>query len=529
MKKVYDNGQSLNAKIVSGVNKLADAVGSTLGPKGRNVVIQNKGKNPVITKDGVTVASAVVLEDPFENIGAQVIKQASSVTATEAGDGTTTATILANAIVNQAQRYIIAGASPTDLKRGMEKATEKLVEKIKENSKPITSLSDVENIATISANGDTKISKLIATAVDKVGKDGAVTIEEGKSLDTILDIVEGFQFDSGFVSREFINDERRGAVKYDNALILVTDHNLSSINEMMPILEIVARENKPFVIIADPIEGELLAALILNNTRGTMRIAAIKPPRYGEERKNILKDLALATGATFISRESGMLIRDTKRQHLGTVKTVEALKNVTTIVGGGGNYDLVEKQIDALKVEIANTSDMQECERIQERITRLASGIAIIRVGGLTEVDMVERKHRIEDALEAVKSAQLEGVLPGGGTALLKLSRDLLSEVTPLNEDEKYGIQIVLKACEEPIRKLAANSDEKADVIINVLLNDPSVKDDFWHGWDFGKRSYKNFMEAGIIDPAKVTRCALQNAVSAASTLLTTSHAIIEV
>ena len=526
MKKVYDNGQSLNSKIVSGVNKLADAVSCTLGPKGRNVIIHNKGKNPVITKDGVTVAGSIIYDDPFENVGAQVLKQASAVTATEAGDGTTTATVLARAIVNQAQRYIIAGASPTDLKRGMEAAAGKLVEKIKESSKPVTSLADIENIATISANGDNKIGKLIATAVDKVGKDGAVTIEEGKSLETVLDIVEGFQFDSGFISREFINDERRGAVRYENALILVTDHNLSSINEMMPVLELVARENKPFIIMADPVEGELLAALILNNTRGSMRIAALKPPRYGEERKNILKDLALATGATFVSRESGMLISEVKRQHLGSVKTVDSLKNWTTIVGGGGNYDEVEKRIEALKTEIANTQDIRECERIQERITRLASGIAIVRVGGLTEVDMIERKHRIEDALEAVKSAQLEGILPGGGTALLKLSRDLDKTVSVENQDERFGLEIIMKACEEPVRKLAENSGMKPDVVVEKVSQELEL---LWSGVNFATGEFMSLDRAGIIDPAKVTRCALQNAVSAASTLLTTSHAIVEI
>lgn len=526
MKKVYDNGQSLNSKIVAGVNKLADAVSCTLGPKGRNVIIHSKGKNPVISKDGITVANAVLFDDPFENAGAQVLKQASSVTATEAGDGTTTATVLARAIVNQAQRYIIAGASPTDLKRGMEKATAKLVEAIKLVSKPVTSLADVENIATISANGDNKIGKLIATAVDKVGKDGAVTIEEGKSLETVLDIVEGFQFDSGFISREFINDERRGSVRHENALILVTDHSLSSITEIFPLLEIVQRENKPFIIIGDPVEGELLAALILNNTRGSMRIVALKAPRYGEERKNILNDLALATGATFVSRESGMLISEVKRQHLGTVKTIDSLKMWTTIVGGGGNYDEVEKRIEALKAEIASTSDLRECERIQERISRLASGIAIVRVGGLTEVDMVERKHRIEDALEAVKSAQIEGILPGGGTALLKLSRDLDKDVEASNQDEKFGIEIVMKACEEPVRKLSENGGLKADVIIHNLS---TKSESFWEGMNFATGEYVNMGDAGIIDPAKVTRCALQNAVSAASTLLTTSHAIIEI
>ena len=294
----------------------------------------------------------------------------------------------------------------------------------------------------------------------------------------------------------------------------------------MPILEVVARENKPFIIIGDPVEGELLAALILNNTRGTMRIVALKPPRYGEERKNILKDLALATGATFVSRESGMLISEVKRQHLGSVKTIESLKAWTTIVGGGGNYEEVEKRIEALKVEIANTQDLKECQRIQERITRLASGIAIIKVGGLTEVDMIERKHRIEDALEAVKSAQMEGILPGGGTALLKLSRDLDKEVSVENQDERFGVEIVMRACEEPIRKLATNCDMKPDVIVEHIAY---ADRDFWYGVNFATGEHVSLDAAGIIDPAKVTRCALQNAVSAASTLLTTSHAIVEV
>jgi chaperonin GroEL len=315
-------------------------------------------------------------------------------------------------------------------------------------------------------------------------------------------------------------------VRYENALVLVTDHNLSSIEEMMPILETVARENKPFVIVAENIEGQLLAALILNTVRGSMRIAAIKAPRYGEERRNILSDLALSVGATFVSRESGLLLQEVKRQHLGSAKSIESLKLWTTIVGGGGNYDEVEKRIDLLKTEIANTSDMRECERIQERITRLASGIAIIRVGGLTEVDMIERKHRIEDALEAVKSAQQEGILPGGGTALLKLSRNLDKEVETNNQDEKFGVEIIIKACEEPIRKLSENCNLKADVIINDLCNN---YENFWDGMNFSNGFYSDMAAVGVIDPAKVTRCALQNAVSAASTLLTTSYAIIEV
>ena len=524
--KVYENGLSLNTKILTGVNKLADAVSSTLGPKGKNVVIHLKGRKPIITKDGVTVAESIDLEDPFENVGAQVVKQASAVTATEAGDGTTTATVLARAIMNSAQKYIIAGASPTDLKRGMDKAVEFLVKKIQENSVPVSSLENIEHIATISANGDKRIGKLISTAVDKVGKDGAITIEAGKSVDTSLDIVEGFQIGSGYLSPQFITDETRAAMRFEDVRLLITDHNIDNLDDLFPVLEIVAREKKPFVIIAENVEGQALAALILNAVRGSMKIGVIKAPKYGEERRNIMKDLAMATGATFVTRESGRPLRDVKLKDLGTAKTVESLKLHTTIVGGGGNYEEVERHIDRLKQEILQTEDLAECERIQERITRLASGVAIIRVGGTTEVDMVERKHRIEDALEAVKSAQQEGILPGGGTALLKLSRGLETKVEVENDDEKFGVQIIIKACEEPIRKLAENCGDKPDVIIETVLI--KCSDSIWSGRNFATGEYVNLDVSGIIDPAKVTRCALQNAVSAASTLLTTSHAIVE-
>jgi chaperonin GroEL len=522
--KVYDNGLSLNTKIVSGINKLADAVSSTLGPKGRNVAIHLKGRQPIITKDGVTVASVIEYEDPFENVGAQVLKQASAVTATEAGDGTTTATVLARSIINEAQKYIIAGASPTELKRGMDKAVEKIVEKIAENSRPVSSLEDIQHIATISANGDQKIGKLISLAVDKVGKDGAITIEEGRSVDTTIDIVEGFQIDGGFLSPQFITDERRSAMRFDNCLIMVTDYSIDNLDELLPILEVVARENKPFVIVSENVEGQALAALILNTVRGSMKIGVIKAPRYGEERKNILKDLSLSVGATFISRENGMLLREAKRSHLGFVKNVESLKNWSTFVGGKGNFDEVQKRIEILKNEISQTDDLSECEKIQERITRLASGIAIIRVGGTTEVDMIERKHRVEDALEAVKSAQQEGILPGGGTALLRCVEDLEVEVD--NEDQKFGVEIIRRACAEPVRTLCNNCGEKADIVINELT--VNLSDQFVLGYNFATRQYGDMISFGVIDPAKVTRCALQNAVSAASTLLTTSYAIIE-
>jgi chaperonin GroEL len=525
--KVYDNGLSLNTKILSGVNKLADAVSATLGPKGKNVVIHVKGRNPMITKDGVTVAQAVELQDPFENVGAQVLKQVSAVTAQEAGDGTTTATVLARSIMCEAQKYIIAGASPTDLKRGMDFAVEYIVKNIEEKSRPIKNLENIEHIATISANGDKKIGKLIATAVDKVGKDGAITIEAGKSVDTSLDIVEGFQMNSGYLSPQFITDEARAAMRFEDLRLLVTDHNIDNLDDLFPVLEIMAREKKPFVIIAENVEGQALAALILNAVRGNMKIGVVKAPKYGEERRNIMKDLALATGATFISRESGRPLRDIKLKDLGSAKTLESVKLHTTIVGGGGNYDDIEKHIEKLKLEITQTEDLAECERIQDRVTRLASGIAIIRVGGTTEVDMTERKHRIEDALEAVKSAQLEGILPGGGTALLKLSRGLENKVSVENQDERFGVKIIERACEEPIRKLSENCGDKPDVVIETILN--KCSDDIWVGRNFATGEYVNLDASGIIDPAKVTRCALQNAVSAASTLLTTSHAIIDV
>jgi len=423
--KVYDNGLSLNTKLVNGINKLADTVSSTLGPKGRNVIIHPKGRSPIVTKDGVTVASFIDFEDPFENAGAQIIKQVSAVTATQAGDGTTTATVLARAIINQSQKYIIAGASPVELKRGMDKACQEIVKEIENISKPITSLEDIEHVALISANGDKNIAKLISTAVDRVGKDGAITIENGRSVDTSLDIVEGFRFDSGYLASAFINDERRGVVKYEDPYILVTDRKFDSVQDMLPVLELIAREGKPFVIVADEIEGQALAALIMNAMRGTMKVAAVKAPRYGEERRNIMKDLAISVGANFIATENGTKMSDVKLKDFGRAKKIEIAKSLTTIVGGHGGMEEVDRQIDIIKAELQQTENMYECERLQERITRLASGIGIIRVGAATEVEMIEKKHRIEDALEAVRSAQQEGIVPGGGVALIRATEGL--------------------------------------------------------------------------------------------------------
>jgi chaperonin GroEL len=522
--RVYNKEQELNQKIVSGVRKLTEAVGTTLGPKGRNVIIHQKGKPPFITKDGVTVSSHMVLEDPFENAGAQVLKQVAQRTVEDCGDGTTTSTILAGAVLIKSQKFITAGSNPTDVRRGMDKAVSAIVQNLKDIARPISTVEDIENIATISANGDRKIGKLIATAIDRAGVDGAVTIEEGRSHETKLDVVEGFQFDAGYISPQFITDERKGSMRYDNALVLVTDEDISSVDDLLPVLEVVARENKPLVVVSEGVEGQALAALIANAVRGTLRVGAIKAPRYGEERRNLLKDLALSVGATFISRESGKQLRETKRSDLGSVKSVESLKNWSTFVGGKGNVDDISKRIEALKSEIEQTTDLMDCAAIQDRITRLASGVAIISVGGVTEVDMIERKHRIEDALSAVKSAQEEGILPGGGIALLRASNKLKVPVD--NSDEQFGVDVILDACREPFRKIADNcGGENSEVLINKIL----ASKDTWYGYNFAVGKLANLTESGVIDPAKVTRCALQNAVSAASTLMTTNYAIIEV
>ena len=529
MSKEYCNGRTLSEKILSGANVLADNVVSTLGPKGRNVILYD-GSKPVITKDGVTVANFIELSDPFENLGVQVIKQASQQTAAQAGDGTTTSIVLARAMLREAQKYISAGVSPIDLKRGMDAAANDIVSVIAEIAVPISSEQEIEDIATISANNDRSIGKLIATAVDKVGKDGAITIEEARSMETSLDIVEGFRFDSGYLATAFVNDERRGVVKYDDPYVLVTDHKLETVNEMLPVLELVAREGRPLVIVADDIEGQALASLIMNAVRGSMKVVGVKAPRYGEERRAILKDLAVSVGATYVSTTLGMKLGAVKLTDFGRCKSIEVSKNLTTIVGGKGSYEQIDQRIESLKSEMASTDSIHDAQRIQERITRLASGIAIIRVGAATEVEMIEKKHRIEDALEAVKSAQQEGILPGGGVALLRaaelLKRNAM-KADNLTEAEKMGFQIVERACYEPVRQMALNAGESPDLIIQKV--ELAGKDEWFEGYDFRTGTTKHMVKAGIIDPAKVTRCAVQNSVSAAGTLITTNYAVVKV
>ena len=521
MSRAYDDNQTLRQKIITGANVLADNVASTLGPKGRNVLLKEKGKQPFITKDGVTVAHFVALEDPFENAGAQILRQAAIETNNEAGDGTTTSTVLARAILRESQRFIASGVSPIELQRGIDLAVREVVSNLKGLARPIKTVSDIEHVASISANNDTTIGNLIATAVDKVGQDGSITIEESRSIDTSLDITEGFRLNAGFCAGAFITDERRGMMIYDEPLFLVTDHKISNVESILPVLEMIARENRPLIIIAEDIEGQALAAMIMNAMRGTLKVAGIKAPMYGEERRSTMADLAISVGATFITRESGLKLEEIQLSHLGTAKFIESNKYTTTIVGGSCDHEQLEERIDSLKQLIKDTESLKECERIQERVVRLSSGVAVIRVGGATEVEMTEKKHRIEDALEAVRSAQQEGVVCGGGTALLRASQKIA--ITTSDSQQAYGAVVIKQACREPLRQMALNANESPDIIINKILE--SQKN---YGWNFRSGEMTNLLTNGIIDPVKVTRTALQNAASCAGTLITTNYGIIQ-
>ena len=521
MSKHYSSGRALHEKILEGINDLADNVASTLGPRGRNVVLHKQGHSPIVTKDGVTVAAFVQFDDPIKNVGAEIMKQAASQTNSNAGDGTTTSTVLARAMLDRAQKYLVAGSSPVELKRGMDKTVRDITATLRTLSKPVETQEEIKHVATISANNDETIGSLVTMAVDQAGKDGAISVEDGKALETTLDVVEGFMFDSGYFSKSFINDQRREAVKYDNPIILVTDYKVDSVDAIYPALELASRDGRPLVVVAEEVEGQALAALIMNATRGTMKVAAVKAPRYGEERRSILKDLCVSVGATFVSQESGMRLSEVKLEHMGRCDKVEILRHGTTMIGGQGDLEKIDERIDSLKELIRQTSDTHECERIQERISRLASGVAIIRVGAATEVEMIEKKHRVEDALEAVKSAQEEGMVPGGGIALLRAAKNL--SVTYDNTDQELGGQIVLEAIEAPLRQMAENCGLSPDLVINtVKAEDGNV------GYNFATGEVVDLFEAGVIDPAKVTRNALQNAASVASTLVTTNYAIIE-
>jgi len=516
-----DHGPSLRNKVLEGVNTLADYVATTLGPKGQNVLIHKKDSRPFITKDGVTVARNINFEDPFINAGAEVVKQVSAMTSAEAGDGTTTSTVLAREILNQADKYISTGTSPIEIKRGLEQCLSAAVTIISDISKPISSEEDVKHIASISANNDITIGTLVATAVDKVGKNGSITIEEARSHETSLDLVEGFRFDGGYAATAFVTDDRRGVCRYEEPIFLVTDSKIEQVNDILPALEIAARENRPFVIVADEIEGQALAALIMNTMRGSMKVAAVKAPRYGEERRAILSDLAVATGAKFFQQSMGHKLTEVSLSDFGAARNIEITKQQTTVVDGEGEYKKVDETIEKIKTEIDRTDDLHDAARLQDRVTRLSSGVAIIRVGASSEVEMIEKKHRIEDALEAVRSAQQEGVVPGGGMTLLKVANDLA--VNFVNEDQATALSIFRKALQAPFNTMAANAGVSPEL---AMLKVQGCKE--FEGINFSTGEKADLLRDGVIDPAKVTRCALKNAVSVAGTLLLTNHSIVD-
>ena len=521
--KYYESDNKLQEKLLSGVEKLADNVCSTLGPKGRNVILKTKDGNPIITKDGVTIANFVDLEDPFENLAAKIVKQAAAKTNQVAGDGTTTSTVLTRAIFKKALKYINSGAAPIDLKRGMDRAKEDLLKVLKDNAHKVTSMENLKHIATISANGDEVVGDLLATAIEQAGIDGGIKIEDAKSSQTTLEMVEGFIFDSGWVSPRFINDERRNAVAYDDCIFFITDHKLEFIEPVLPILELAARESKPLIIIADEIEGQFLASLIVNVVRGSMKVAAVKPPRYGEERREIFKDIALATGGTFFTRESGKDFSEFKLKDFGRAKSADITMHNTTIVGGNASNEQVEERISVLKELINNEADIKICERAQERINRLVSAVAIIKVGAATEVEMVEKKHRIEDALGAITAAQKHGFHAGGGVSLLRASKQITSP-KKINEDVALGYKIIRECCTEPFKQISDNCGLSSEVLVENLLKFKNKN----MGIDFSSGKKCDLIKEGIIDPVLVTSVALESAVSVAGTLITTNYAVVE-
>jgi len=515
-----ENGQALRNKVLDGVNTLADYVAATLGPKGQNVLIQQKDKRPFITKDGVTVAQNMSFEDPFMNAGAEVVKQVSAMTNSEAGDGTTTSTILARELLRQAHKHIESGVSPIEIKRGLEKCCEVACEGIADLAKPISSVEDIRHVATISANNDKVIGDLIATAVDKIGKNGSVSVEDAKSHETKLELVEGFKFQSGYAARAFVTDERRGLAKYDNPMFLITDSKIEQVNDILPSLEIAAREGRPFIIVADDIEGQALAALIMNTIRGSMKVAAVKAPSYGEDRRGILNDLATATGAKFFQQSLGHKVTEVSLTDFGQAASIEIAKNRTTVVDGEGDYELVENRIEEIKNEINDTDDLHAAQRLQDRITRLSSGVAIIRVGANSEVELIEKKHRIEDALEAVNSAQQEGIILGGGMTLLRISEAI--DIQFDNEEQATSLSIFKNALQSPFNTMAENAGHNPEVLRITMGECEDME-----GYNFLTGKKEDLFRSGVIDPAKVTRCALKNAVSVAGTLLLTNHSIV--
>ena len=513
---------SARAKIVAGVNVLADAVKVTLGPKGRNVVLERSFGAPTITKDGVSVAKEIELKDKFENMGAQMVKEVASKTSDTAGDGTTTATVLAQSIVQEGMKFVAAGMNPMDLKRGIDKAVEAIVGELKKLSKPCTTNKEIAQVGSISANSDADIGDIIAKAMEKVGKEGVITVEDGKSLQNELDVVEGMQFDRGYLSPYFINNAEKQMAILDDAYVLLHDKKISNIRDLLPVLEQVAKAGRPLLIIAEEVDGEALATLVVNGIRGILKTCAVKAPGFGDRRKAMLEDIAILTGGTVIAEEVGLSLEKATLKDLGQAKRIEIGKEETTIIDGKGETKSIEARVKNIRQQIeAATSDYDK-EKLQERVAKLAGGVALIKVGAATEVEMKEKKARVEDALHATRAAVEEGIVAGGGVALIR-ARSCLAKIKGDNSDQEAGIKIVLRALEEPMRMIASNAGDEPSVVINKVVEG---KGNF--GYNAASGQYGDMVEMGVLDPTKVTRCALQNAASVAGLILTTDAMVAE-
>jgi chaperonin GroEL len=523
MPKQLKFDEDARAALLRGVNIMAEAVKATLGPKGRNVVIDKKFGSPTITKDGVTVAKEIQLQDPYENMGAQMLKEVASKTSDIAGDGTTTATVLAQAIFREGLRNVTAGANPMGLKRGIEAAVEAVTDELKKVSKSTKDKKEIAQVATIASNNDKTIGDLIAEAMEKVGKDGVITVEESKSADTVLDLVEGMQFDRGYLSPYFVTDAERMEVVFEDALVLIYEKKISVMKDMLPLLEQVARAGKPFLIIAEDIEGEALATLVVNKLRGTLNCAAVKAPGFGDRRKAMLEDIATLTGGKAITEDLGIKLENIKLEDLGKAKKVVVDKDNTTIVEGAGKRKEIEGRIKQIRAQIEETTSDYDREKLQERLAKLAGGVAVIKVGAATETAMKEKKARVEDALNATRAAVEEGIVPGGGVALLRAAKAI--DRVKAEGDEKVGAMIVKRALEEPIRRIVENAGLEGSVIVEKVKSETAPN----RGYDAENMEYVDMVQAGIIDPTKVERVALQNAASIASLLLTTEALITDI
>ena len=516
-------GNEVRQKMVSGVNTLANAVRVTLGPKGRNVVVDRAFGGPHITKDGVTVAKEIELKDKFENMGAQMVKEVASKTNDVAGDGTTTATVLAQAIVAEGMKYVTAGMNPTDLKRGIDKAVAALVEELKNIAKPCDTSKEIAQVGSISANSDEQVGAIIAEAMEKVGKEGVITVEDGKSLENELDVVEGMQFDRGYLSPYFINDAEKQIAALDNPFVLLFDKKISNIRDLLPVLEQVAKASRPLLIIAEDVEGEALATLVVNNIRGILKTVAVKAPGFGDRRKAMLQDIAILTGGTVIAEEVGLSLEKATLEDLGQAKRIEIGKENTTIIDGFGDAGQIEARVAEIRQQIETATSDYDKEKLQERVAKLAGGVAVIKVGAATEVEMKEKKDRVEDALHATRAAVEEGVVAGGGVALLR-ARAALENLHTGNADQDAGVQIVLRAIESPLRQIVANAGGEPSVVVNKVLEGKGN-----YGYNAGSGEYGDMIEMGVLDPAKVTRSALQHAASIAGLMLTTDCMIAEI